>query len=351
MLRSSDGRRSAARNSSPFALLCHSVLIAFAVGAAAVPVDCKADPNVALTPPARVGGAARVERNLQTDDNWQIYITYYTSKFDRESLTKETPVVILLHGDKENRLVWEGAKGLAPRLQQEGFAVIAVDLRKHGQSTNMARLAGDSPAGGKNTDGNNLQAADYENMVDFDMEAVKQFIYSEHQAKRLNMNKIGIIGAESSCGVALCYAVVDWYKTPYDDAAALEMKTPRGQDVRALVLLSPPQRVKGLPIGTAITDVRNPDWNIAILTVYGKLNPNDSKDAKAIHRRLYGSPTSKANADRIVLAGYNANVRGTDLLGKKDVDADGTIIKFLNFHLKNVPDSDWRDRQSRLSKR
>ena len=72
----------------------------------------------------------------------------------------------LLYGDKENRLVWEGEKGLAPLLHQEGFAVITVDLRKHGQSTNVARSPGDSPAGGKNTEGTNMQSADYGNMVD-----------------------------------------------------------------------------------------------------------------------------------------------------------------------------------------
>src|SRR5579864_8407601 len=71
----------------------------------------------------------RIERVLPTGDDWQIYITYYPTLAPRESDAKKTPVVILLHGDKENRLVWEGEKGLAPRLQREGFAVITVDLR------------------------------------------------------------------------------------------------------------------------------------------------------------------------------------------------------------------------------
>lgn len=297
---------------------------------------------------AQVREGARFERVLQTDDDWQIYITYYPAPGEKEGVTKESPVVVLLHGDKENRLVWEGEGRLASRLQQQGYAVITVDLRKHGQSTNVARLAGDSPAGGKSTDGTNLHDVDYQNMVNFDMEAVKKFIYEQHQAKKLNMRKMAIVGAESSAAVALYYAVADWSKEPYDDAPSDELKTPRGQDVRALVLLSPAQKVKGLPLGEVVGAVRNPDWNIAFATMCGKLNRTDDKDAVAIHHKLFG--TTKANEDRIYLIRYNTNARGTTLLGRKEIEAESTIIKFFAKHLR-LADSEWRDRQSRLTKK
>jgi len=290
----------------------------------------------------------RVERVLPTSDDWQIYITYYPVYAEKESIAKESPVVVLLHGDKENRLVWEGEKGLAARLEREGFAVITVDLRKHGQSTNAGRAPGDSPAGGKNTEGTNLQSADYGDMVDEDLAAVKKFIFEQHQAKRLNMNKMGIVGAETSAAVAVCFAANDWNRTPFDDAPSDEMKTPRGQDVRALVLLSPPQKTRGVSFTEALTEVRNPDWNVAFLTLYGKLNKPD-KNAIDTHKRLFAS--TKANKDRIYLHGYNVNLRGTDLLGKREVDAESTIVEFLKLHLKDIKDSPWRDRQSRLLKK
>ncbi len=315
---------------------------------AAVAAAAAAAPKTAWAQRPGADQALRVERVLPTADDWQIYITYYPATAGKENLTKDAPVVVLLHGDKENRLVWEGEKGLAPRLQHEGFAVITVDLRKHGQSTNVARTTGDSPAGGKNTEGTNVQAADYGNMVDYDLPAVKKFIYEQHQLKRLNMNKMGIVAAETSVAVAVCFAADDWLKDPYDDAPAVEMKTPRGQDVRALVLLSPPQRAHGLQFTEALTAVRNPDWNIAFLTLYGKLNKIDTS-AIATHRRLFAS--TKANKDRIYLHGYNVNLRGTDLLGKREVDAESTIVEFLKLHLKDLKDSEWRDRQSRLLKK
>ena len=69
-------------------------------------------------------------------------------------------------------------------------------------------------------------------MVEFDMEVVKRFIQQQHQAKKLNMRKLGIVAAGSSVGVAAAFADADWNKEPYDDAPSNDMKTPRGQDVR-----------------------------------------------------------------------------------------------------------------------
>ncbi|HXY37593.1 MAG TPA: alpha/beta fold hydrolase [Planctomycetaceae bacterium] len=302
-------------------------------------VACAA--RVESAPPAAPPSTG-TPRVLQTDDNWQIYITYFPAPGDRPELTKEAPVVVLLHGDKqgENRLVYEGPNGLAARLQAEGCAVITVDLRKHGQSTEV----GTSPSGGRSESA--ISGTDYQNMVDYDMEAVKKFIEQQHQAKKLNMRKMAIVGAGSSVGVAAAYAVADWNKEPYDDAPSDDMKTPRGQDVRALVFLSPPARVKGLNLAQKVSEIRNPDWNIAFLTMYGKANRPDSREAEALHKRLSG--TNKASKDRMYLIGINVPSRGTDLLGIKEVGAETGIVNFIKRHLFNLRDSEWRDRQSRL---
>ncbi|HEV3302304.1 MAG TPA: hypothetical protein VG055_21800 [Planctomycetaceae bacterium] len=286
---------------------------------------------------------AGVPRALQTDDGWGIYITYFAAPGDREAITKEAPVVVLLHGDKQNRLVYEGPRGLVSRLQERGCAVITVDLRKHGQSTNLAQVGG-SPASGRSEA--TIQASDYRAMVDSDLEAVKKFIQQQHQLKKLNMRKTAIVGAGSSVAVAAAFAAADWNKEPYDDAPSDDMKTPRGQDVRALVFLSPPSRVRGLNLNEALNDIRNPDWNIAVLTLYGKANRNDAKDAVALDKKLSG--TNKASKDRIRIVAVNVPSHGTDLLGLRDIDTEGAILKFFQLHLFDLRDSEWRDRQSRL---
>jgi pimeloyl-ACP methyl ester carboxylesterase len=288
--------------------------------------------------------AAGVPRALQTDDGWGIYITYFQAPGDREAITKEAPVVVLLHGDKQNRLVYEGPSGLASRLQKRGCAVITVDLRKHGQSTNLAQVGGSSPASGRSEA--TIQASDYRAMVDSDLEAVKKFIQQQHQLKKLNMRKTAIVGAGSSVAVAAAFAAADWNKEPYDDAPSDDMKTPRGQDVRVLVLLSPPSRVKGLNLNETLNEIRNPDWNIAVLTLYGKANRNDAKDAVALDKKLSG--TNKASKDRIRIVAVNVPSHGTDLLGLRDIDTEGAILKFFQLHLFDLRDSEWRDRQSRL---
>jgi pimeloyl-ACP methyl ester carboxylesterase len=285
-----------------------------------------------------------LQRVLQTDDDWQIYTTYFPAPGDREAFTKEAPVVVLLHGDKQVRLVYEGPRGLAARLQGAGCAVITVDLRKHGQSTNVAQ-GGGSASNGRTSEAT-LQAADYRNMADFDLESVKRFIQQQHQAKKLNMHKLGIVAAGSSCAVAAEFARADWNKEPYDDAASEDQKTPRGQDVRAMVFLSPPSRVKGLSLTQALNEIRNPDWNIAFLTLYGKANRNDAKDAVALNKRLVG--TTKTSKDRIFLEDINVPSHGTDLLGIREIDVEGAIVKWFRAHLFDLKDSEWRDRQSRL---
>jgi pimeloyl-ACP methyl ester carboxylesterase len=301
--------------------------------------------------PLTVGAADRpapqtisTPRVVQTEDNWQINVTYFPAPGDREAITKEAPVVVLLHGDKqgENRLVYEGPRGLAGRLQAEGCAVVTVDLRKHGQSTNMAQVGGTS--GGKTAEPT-IQASDYRNMVDYDLDAVKHFIQQLHQAKKLNMRKMGIVGAGSSVGVAAAFAAADWNKEPYDDAPSDDMKTPRGQDVRALVFLSPPARVKGLSLTESLNEVRNPEWNIAFLIIYGKANRSDPRDALAVEKRLLGS--SKAAKDRVKMLELRVPSHGTDLLGLRDVDTEGAILKFFRLFLFDLRDSEWRDRQSR----
>src|SRR5579872_2700641 len=149
-------------------------------------------------------------RTLTTDDNVSLHITYYGS-----TLEKEAAVVVLLHQKDGNRFVWQGEKdGLAKRLQDAGFAVITVDLRQHGESKiGGAAGLGNANQGkkkGKKEAGIDLKPVEYELMVEQDMEAVKEFIFTEHQAGRLNMNKMAIVGAEMGASIAAAYAVFDW---------------------------------------------------------------------------------------------------------------------------------------------
>jgi len=278
-----------------------------------------------------------VDKTLVTEDGWQIAITY------RNSIRgKEAPVVILLHQIGSDRLVYEGKEGFAERLSREGYAVVSVDLRKHGQSKSPA---GGDDGKGRGTDSSNLRTVDYQRMVDNDLEAVKDFIYKEHQAKNLNMNKIAIVAPEKCAPIAINYALYDWLKRPYPDGPTLESSTPRGQDVRAMVLLSPQANIRGVPTGQAILQLRNPQWGISFLICYGTLDDSDKGDARKIYLKLAGVPENK---DRMYLQAYHYKLRGTDLLRKSEVNCESDVIEFLKLHLLDVS-GEWRDRRNRIT--
>lgn len=279
---------------------------------------------------AQSSGAVTEDRQLRAKDGWPIRITYFKSPAGRES-----PVVVLLHMEGGNRQIW---KAFGQKLQAEGFAAISVDLRKHGES----QPSGGATAGKRRP---GLTANDYKAMVSQDLEAVKRFIFEEHQNENLNMRKLSIVAAEMSAPIAINYAILDWNKKPHDDAPTPAARTPRGQDVRALVLLSPQDRVPGVSTGRAMPILRNPQLGISFLIGVGQKDGLDKGEAKKLHSQL---TTIEGNEKRMYLQEYPYNLRGTDMLGKK-IRTEDHILFFLNEHLKKLPDP-WVNRQSRLAR-
>jgi pimeloyl-ACP methyl ester carboxylesterase len=271
-----------------------------------------------------------VEKNLRTDDGWQIATTYYPSTRGQES-----PVVILLHGRQDDRLVWLAEDGFAQRLQNEGYAVIAVDLRTYGKSQNIDG----KPQGGK------LRPDDYRRMVTEDLRVVKDFLMEEHQAHKLNVRKTAIVAPEFSAPIAMAFAVADWEKPPYDDAARYEDRTPRGQDVRAIVFISPELAIPGVPSASFISQVRNPDWNIAFMTIYATGDKLDKGDAKRLYQKLTLTNEKEKNV-RSHLQTYPVSLRGTKILDA-DTDMEAKMLAFLKIHLKELDES-WKNRKSPL---
>ncbi|WP_437204575.1 alpha/beta hydrolase [Planctomicrobium sp. SH664] len=271
-------------------------------------------------------------------DGTPIHITYYpVNPTDTVAGANGAPVVILLHSRDEQRLNWDksSSSGANPpfpeKLAQSGYAVITVDLRKHGESVIKGR---EEPPG----------PLDYEQMVLGDLVAVKKFIYDEHQAQRLNMNKIGIIGVGMSVPVATAFAEFDWKQVPFDDAPTPEGRTPRGQDVRALVLISPEANVAKVNASKSLIYLRNPNFRIALMIVAGSGDSASQKTAEQLNKVF---TATNRGATRIELLTPDSKDRGIALMRKDSRFAYSPILKFLDTNLKAV-DSPWRDRKSRL---
>lgn len=262
------------------------------------------------------------DKTLNTDDNVGIKISYFHS-----SLGKEAPVVIMLHGKGGSRRQY--AKFAADLQTKADFAVITVDLRGHGESTQSKK---------------ELKRADYANMVTFDMQAVRDFIFDEHQKEQLNMNKLGIVACEFSASIALTYTELDWEKKPYDDNPNPLLGTPRGQDVQALALISPDVSTPGLFGAKAATAVRA----LPIAIMIGAAEKDKGHDL-ASAKKLFDQISVKREKDeRLYFAPYPEAARGMDLI-VQDATVRTHITNFLTKHVKGLP-SEWRDRRSRLER-
>ena len=140
------------------------------------------------------------EETVAAPDKFPIRFSYYPAIADKNPDGQENAgVVILLHGEKGARINWDngsapaGQKTFPTVLQEQGYAVVTVDLRKHGQSVVEGR---EDP----------IVPDDYAKMAAGDLKAVKDFIQTEHQAKKLNMGKMAVVGAGFSAAVAAAFS-------------------------------------------------------------------------------------------------------------------------------------------------
>ena len=318
-------------------------------------------------------GGPELRTILSPADGWPLKLTYYKS-----AAGKESPVVILLHMKGESRLIWTAPNGFAEKLNDQGYAVIALDMRKHGLSKPGAedddpkKPVADKDKAKKASPGSELKPLDYPLMVR-DMDGVKKLIFEEHQKGHLNMRKTAIVAPTMSAAIAITFAAADWQKAPYDDAATLNLKTPRGQDVQAMLFLSPETSPPGVPAHQVAHLLKGTP--MAAFVVVGGSDSQDKDQAKKLFQQLGGDPakteapkkknetkkgakekdsekaSDKKNDDRFFYADLKGvKLRGTDLLGQ-NLKIEEAMISFLEDHLKSLkgPIYEWRDRQSKLN--
>ncbi len=295
-----------------------------------------------------------VRETIVTRDNKQLAITYYKSNGG-----KDAPVVVCLHERDGSRFVWQTKNGLAESLQKAGMAVVTLDFREHGES----REGGGALPVNANADPKNkkkdskkpakpestLKPGDYQAMVAGDMEAVKKFLFDKHQAEELNMSRLGLVGAEMGASVAVNFALLDWLKEPFPDGVGLA-RTPRGQDVRAIAMISPQTNFPGLPITKPLGDLKSPAFNVAFFVGVSKGDSKDKGQAKKIFDQVHqGQAELPAEQRRVYLSEFPGGLHGTQLLGQPRINMEGLLVAFFSKHLKSV-DIPWRDRRSKLNR-
>ena len=258
--------------------------------------------------------------NLRTVDGVELSAFYLAGH-----LKKKAMPVIMLHGWKEKSGVMAG---LALRIQREGHAVLVPDLRGHGKSTIQVVRKQDGQ-----TDNKELKLDKFTKFhilaMNRDVETCKKFLMERHNAGECNIEKLCLVGCEMGALVTLNWAVRDWSapSTPF---------LRQGQDIKTMILISPPQSFKGLTVQGALKHpvIRG---NLNTLLIVGSGKSSNLSDAKRLYNRMeagHGStPDDPAQLKnhRLFMVELDTVSQGSTLLGEKNLKPvpEDFIWKFL----------------------
>ncbi len=172
---------------------------------------------------------------FETLDGVKIVADYYAAGGDEPA-----PVVVLLHMYRSSRAAWEP---LVPVLHRAELAVLAIDLRGHGESV--------EPADMNLADKSKTRDSALFNSMHSDVEAAYYWL-----SKRLDVDltRVGLVGASVGCSVALDYAS-------------------RDRSVDAVVCMTPGENYLGMDSKTHIARLRSQP--VLLLATTGERKASD----------------------------------------------------------------------------
>jgi pimeloyl-ACP methyl ester carboxylesterase len=248
---------------------------------------------------------------LTAADGMQIRCAYYPS----DKGTEAVPIMIV-HGWGE-----EGTSylALAEILQKAGFAVFVPDLRGHGGST----VARDGLGREIKLEPKKFGKAEIQAMIIADLDAVRGWVLQENNARHLNLNALTVLGVREGAIIAAHWAAKDW------EAVSVPGEK-QGQDVKALVYVSPLRTFKGVS-GNVITE--HPVVSrLPTQLIIGEQSPQAS-DAQRMTKQLQQLRDNEKNIGR-----FELRAAQTKLSGYKLVEMQGTSDVMVEFITKEVVD-------------
>jgi pimeloyl-ACP methyl ester carboxylesterase len=287
--------------------------------------------------------------DLLTKDGVQLKATYFPGVARRGSTqAKQTTPVVLLHDHKSTHATFNPLiAALQPPVQgEEGpfFAVITVDLRAHGGSTK--RVAPNGTVA--DLDAARLAKEDFMAMAHLDMEAIRSFLVDKNDAGDLNLNKLSLVGSGMGANVAANWALQDWTAPPLAVGK-------QGQDVKAIVLISPRWTFNGLSMQDPMKFTplkKNVAWLILGGLQDAKIKPDFDRIEKQLERH---HPVSEKNAAKpgppvregLTVKLLPTNLQGDQLIKRSGAEIDAQVVTFLveNVARFQLP---WTNRRNKL---
>jgi pimeloyl-ACP methyl ester carboxylesterase len=282
--------------------------------------------------------------SLTTRDGVLLKISYFPGNARKGSpQARQTTPVVFLHDHKGSRAVFAS---LVQKLQAGGkgegerpaFAAVTVDLRGHGESTKVANNAQLELSAAK------LNKEDLIAMASYDLDAVRNFLVSKNDEGELNLNKLCLVGSGMGANVAANWALTDWSYPPLAIGK-------QGQDVKAIVMISPRWTYNGLLMQGPM-QFRALKERVAWMIVYGEKDPKFQTDAVRINKQLerFHPPTDETGAKRtsgLTVVKLNTRLQGDSLLTQVGLSADDKIVEFLTENVAKT-DQEWISRRNRL---
>ncbi len=283
-----------------------------------------------IPPPQEISGS-----QLQTRDGVSLSATFYPGTKNKDSVP-----VLLLHNWKSSRKEFAV---LAPELQKKGCAVLVPDLRGHGASTSQIVMGRGAPREEK-LDAAKFRSLDFGNIAVHDMAALRGFLVKKNNDEELNLNKLVIVGSEMGAAVAIVWAAYDWAVPNYEHAGIKQ-----GQDVKALVLVSPKWSYTGINTDDVL-NVRGPSPVRDRLSVMLLVGGDDSKRLRDVERIeakfVLTRPQPEALAERKVLLvpPFPTELQADKLLTFPRFNLPAFICRFIEDRVINdEPDAVWME--------
>lgn len=259
--------------------------------------------------------------SVTTEDGVAIKFSYYASA------TPESVPVILLHGGGGKR---DDLRPVAEYLSAQGHSVVVPDLRGHGESTEQTKAGRTITLSYKTQNRNDINA-----MVLHDMTKIWNFLLNENNEKVVNIKKLCVVGVDMGAIVAVNFVAKNYTEKDYRNQ-------PRGKDVKAIVLVSPPSAYRGASCSEA---TKQPAFKGQVSTLIavgddGATERNNAKQLESILTKFAESGANKDSKEKLVLyAALKTKLQGAQLLANPQLKLMAAVDGFIQKRLveKNIP--------------
>ncbi|MEM9588698.1 MAG: alpha/beta hydrolase [Planctomycetota bacterium] len=266
-----------------------------------------------------------VDITLSTKDGVDLHAKYAASDKGKNAIP-----ILLIHE-------WKGQatqySGLMKGLQGQGYAVMAIEYRGHGRSTSYTDPAGRTKKFNLAT----MSGRHVQSVIAIDLEAAKKFLVEENNDEKLNLNSLVVLGVREGCIMAMHWSRQDW---AWPSIGAKK----QGQDVKAIVLVSPEKILKGLSIDATLRDGNL--MRLPIMILDGRKS-KDIRETERLAKQIKNTKTRSRRGDE--LEDFRVVLPPTTLSGPALLRGSGAVRDIAAFIAKSVdpasPANEWIERK------